>query len=312
MTTTTTPKTKTQEILEGLVDKVVDSISRGEAGEWSKPWTQILGGQGLPANAKTHKAYQGINTLVLWVTAIDANYPYQLWATYKQWQSLDAQVRKGETGTQLVKWGKTYTCDGEGHKPHKGRKHCPNSEHLNGAFMWANTFTVFNVAQVDGYELDLPDPTFERWDEIEDWVGTLGVKLNEQPSNQAFYKPTTDEVTVPLIGQFDSPRGYYGTLFHELTHWTGAEHRLNRETGRMFGDGRYANEELVAELGSVYLAAHWKVEVEPHMHHAAYLANWLKALKDDPMDLYRAARDASQAADYLLGQAQGTDNTEEE
>lgn len=311
---TTTTKTRTQEIIEEMVDKIVANLN-GDSGEWEKPWTQVLGGQGVPTNATTQRPYRGFNVLMLWAVGYDAGYQHQLWATYKQWQSVGGQVRKGETGTHLVKWGVTFRCDLSGHKPHKGPRHCPNGEHVNERHMWASTFTVFNIAQQDGYDLpevELPETTVERLAHIEEMVQALGADIREQPSNRAFYDPRSDYIVVPDLAQFETQQGYYGTLLHELTHWTSHKSRLDRTTGAMFGDGAYASEELVAELGATYLASHFGVELEPHIQHVRYLGSWLKALKDDPMALYRAARDASAAAEYLLGNAQGTQPTDGE
>lgn len=312
---TTTTKTKTQEIIEGLVDKIVTTMGNGNTGRWQKPWTQVLGSQSMPVNATTHNQYKGFNVLVLWAVGADAGYAHQLWATYKQWQSVGGQVRKGEAGTQLVKWGVTYRCDGEGHKPHKGARHCPDPDHRNERHMWASTFTVFNAAQQDGFEVpevELPETTVERLAHAEEFVAALGADIREQPSNEAYYHTRNDFIIVPALAQFETQQGFYGTLFHELTHWTSHKSRLDRKTGAMFGDGAYASEELVAELGATYLASHFGIEVEPHVQHALYLEGWLKALKDDPMVLYRAARDASAAAEYLLGNAQGTQPTDGE
>lgn len=315
---TTATRTKTQEIIEGLVDKIVRTMGNGNTGRWEKPWTQVLGAQSMPTNATTHQAYKGFNVLVLWAVGADADYRHQLWATYKQWASVGGQVRKGEHGTQLVKWGVTYTCDGDGHKPHRGGRHCPTPEHLNRRHMWASTFTVFNIEQQDGVdlpEIKVPETTVERLAHAEEFVANLGADIREQLSNQAYYRPGEDYVVVPALAQFETQQGYYGTLFHELTHWTGHKSRLDRDASGFFGSGSYATEELVAELGATYLASHFGIEVEPHIQHARYLDSWLQALKEDPMALYRAARDASAAAEYLLGNAQGTqpsDGEEEE
>ena len=78
-------------------------------------------------------------------------------------------------------------------------------------------------------------------------------------------------------------------LFHELTHWTGAKRRLNREMGKRFGDDAYAAEELVAEIGAAFLCAELRITQETRADHAQYLAQWLKLMKDDSRAIFAAA-----------------------
>lgn len=312
MTTTTTPRKTTDDVITGMVDKLVDTLTKGEAGSWTKPWTQVLGAQGMPTNVQTTKAYQGLNVMVLWAEALIKDYTFPVWGTYRQWQGKKAQVRKGEHGTILVKWGITHYCDGAHAKPYKSSKGpCTIQGHRNDRrkAIWASPFVVFNVDQVDGYELPevtKPETTATRLAKAEALVTALGADIREKLSDRAYYTPNEDYIVVPDFAQFASAEGYYGTLFHELTHWTGHETRLKRDNKNFFGDEKYAQEELIAELGSTFMAAHLGIELEPHINHAAYLKSWLGALKAEPMVLYRSARDASAAAQYLLGQAVAT------
>jgi antirestriction protein ArdC len=94
---------------------------------------------------------------------------------------------------------------------------------------------------------------------------------------------------------------YYATLLHELTHWTGHEIRLERDLSGRFGQEAYAMEELVAELGAAFLCADLSITNTPRPDHAAYVANWLKVLKQDKRAIFTAARKAAQATGYLAG-----------
>jgi antirestriction protein ArdC len=92
----------------------------------------------------------------------------------------------------------------------------------------------------------------------------------------------------------------YATLVHELTHRTGAKHRLDREFGKRFGDQAYAAEELVAEIGAAFLCAELRITQETRPDHAQYLAQWLTLLKGDQRALFAASegvrsRDVSEA-----------------
>lgn len=288
---------KTQDLFQNLTDKIVAMIEQGQAGNWQKPW-KALAGSGLHSNAKTKKAYQGFNQLMLMVVAAEQGYSQAVWATYKQWQELGGQVRRGERGVKLVKWGRTYVCE----CGHKDQAPCQGEGHEQEAKVWASYFVVFNIAQQDGYKLPQAPikNEVERQDEVERFVAATGANIQHVPGDAAFYRPSTDTITMPLVEQSDNAQGYYGTLLHELIHWTSAPQRLGRETGKRFGDNEYGAEELVAELGATFLAAHFQVETEPHIEHVSYLNSWLKTLKADPMALYKAAKLAQEATTYLL------------
>jgi antirestriction protein ArdC len=92
---------------------------------------------------------------------------------------------------------------------------------------------------------------------------------------------------------------YYSTLLHELTHWTSAPARCNRELGKRFGDKAYAMEELVAELGAAFLCAELGITDEPRADHAQYLDHWLTVMKADKKAIFTAASKASEAAAFL-------------
>ena len=293
---------RTDELFEAVTNRLVAVIENGETGKWNKPW-QSLFGRGFPTNHVTKNEYLGFNTLAFMLTAMEKDYPLSLWATYKQWESVDGQVRKGEKGTLGIKWGKTYFCDS---CSHRGQKRCGKGDHTNTYSMWNSTFTVFNIAQVDGITLPEIDELteLERIEEVERFVAATGAEINHVAGDRAYYTHHNSVITMPLAEQFMTQQGYYGTLLHELTHWTGHEDRLNRDNQNRFGTEKYAAEELVAELGSAFLAARFGIEAEPHMEHAAYLKSWVKVLKDDPKNIYTAAKLASEAAAWLTEKAQ--------
>lgn len=300
---------KTDDLFQEVTDKLIEMIKDADEKGWDKPWTTVLAGAGIGTNVTTKKEYQGWNIISLMLSQVENEFTYPLWATYKQWKSIDAQVKRGETGTQLVRWGVSYRCTACGTK---GARPCDNG-HVNDRSMWATVFTVFNADQVDGYEVvevDLGDePT--RLGAVETFIENTGAVIEHVKQNKAFYAPLDDKITLPVREQFDTPQAYYGTALHELTHWSGGGgiHRLERVVGKIFGDQAYAGEELVAELGSAFLSAGFGIEVEPHMDHASYLKNWLAALEADPKALYRAAKLAQESTGFLKNLAE--ENAEE-
>src|SRR5207237_1524407 len=90
------------------------------------------------------------------------------------------------------------------------------------------------------------------------------------------------------------------TIAHETTHWTRHPSRLNRDVGRQrFGDAGYAMEELVAEIGAAFLCADLGITPETREDHAAYIASWLKVLKEDKRAIFTAASHAQRAVGHL-------------
>jgi antirestriction protein ArdC len=111
-----------------------------------------------------------------------------------------------------------------------------------------------------------------------------------------------DRIQMPPFEAFRDAKSYYATLAHETTHWTRAPSRLDRDFGRKRrGDEGYSREELVAELGSAFLAADLGVCLERHEDHAAYIASWIQVLKNDKRAIVSAAAHAERAVKYLHG-----------
>jgi antirestriction protein ArdC len=120
--------------------------------------------------------------------------------------------------------------------------------------------------------------------------------------SRACYIESRDHIHMPCIDCFRDAESYYATLAHEATHWTGHASRLAREFGRKrWGDEGYAMEELVAELGSAFLSADLDLTPETREDHAAYIATWIKVLKDDKRAIFTAASYAQRAVDFLHG-----------
>jgi antirestriction protein ArdC len=124
-----------------ITEEIIAAIVQG-TGEWRAPWFHDGTSSASPTNLASGKRYRGINTLALWVSAMTFGYGDGLWGTYKQWQDAGAQVRKGERSTTVVLWKPTQSSDREDDA----------GEEVGGhRRMIARAFSVFNVAQVDGY-----------------------------------------------------------------------------------------------------------------------------------------------------------------
>lgn len=278
-----------------VTNKIIDLMDQHGTG-WVKPWAST-GGNGLQISADSGKAYRGINQLLL----LCSEFGDHRWATYKAWQRMGAQVRKGEKGTSILFFKPLEITD----KQTGEEKTIP----------MARVYTVFNADQVDGAEplpiADLPNEA-ERLSAVEAFVSATGADIRHGQSG-AFYKPTADWVGMPNREAFTSTEHstatecYYSTLLHELTHWTGHRSRLNRDQSNRFGDQAYAFEELVAELGAAFACAALGISNEPRPDHAQYLAHWRAVLKKDNRAIVTAAKLAQQAFEYLEAPA---DNNE--
>lgn len=141
-------------------------------------------------------------------------------------------------------------------------------------------------------------------EEVDAFVSATGARVR-YGFHKALYRRDLDDIEMPSPAWFtgsptSSPvQAYYATLLHEVTHWTGARHRLDREFGKRFGDQAYAFEELVAELGAAFLCATFGIANEPRPDHAAYLSSWLKVLEQDTRAIFLAASKAQEAVEYL-------------
>lgn len=175
--------------------------------------------------------------------------------------------------------------------------------------LFARETPVFAAEQVDGYlapVIEMSTVAMTWIEQAEAFVAATGAQIHHG-GTRAFYRPSTDSIQLPpreaFIGTPTSTpaESYYSTLLHELTHWTSAESRCNRQLGKRFGDQSYAMEELIAELGAAFLCADLQITDEPRADHAQYLSAWLSVMKADKKAIFTAASKASEAAAFLAG-----------
>ena len=270
---------------ERVTDAIIAALEAGTP-PWHKPWT----GQYGPTSLATGKPYRGINYLVL--SWLGMAYDQPLWGTYKQAQALGGQVRKGEKSTPVILWKPMEKVDASGETQ---------------KFMMMRTFNVFNVAQMDG--ITMPDKFTVTRDPVPVLDGVHealnypdGPSVRHHAGDRAYYVPSVDQITLPLLEQFVSAEAYAATALHEAVHSTGHKSRLDRLEDGRFGCESYAKEELVAEIGAAMLADHLGINVE-WQQHAAYCKSWLKVLNDDRSLIIKAAQQAQKAFDRIIGTA---------
>jgi len=277
-----------------ITNRIITDLEQGVR-PWFKPWnaenaagriTRPLRHNGTP--------YKGINAFMLWADAVTKGFASPIWMTYRQAQEVGGQVRKGETGSLVVYADRikhTETTDA--------------GDEVEREIPFMKGYSVFNCEQIDGLPAQyrataapVLDPV-ARIERAERFFAATGADIRHG-GDRAFYAIHADYVQMPPFETFKDAESYYATLAHEATHWTRHPARLDREFGRKrWGDEGYAAEELVAELGSAFLSADLGITPEVREDHAAYIASWLKVLKDDKRAIFTAAAHAQRAADYL-------------
>lgn len=298
-------QTTKRDFRQEVTDSIVQMLEQGVA-PWQKPWQPGRGAFEMPANPTTEKLYRGGNAIHLMATALRKGYDDARWLTYRQAAEKGWQVRKGEKGTQIEFWeirdrsaGSRVPDSAEGDS-----EGSPKSKNLEERRLIHRVYTVFNAKQIDGIPERKAEQrsAFEAAQAGEQILRNSGANITHDQGDRAFYSRLHDSIHLPPKENFKGAAAYYGTALHELAHWSGHPSRLNRPTltdSYRFGDVNYAKEELRAELASIFLAAERGIPHDPQQH-AAYVGSWINSLKEDKNEIFRAAHDASAAADFLL------------
>jgi antirestriction protein ArdC len=280
-----------------LYDEVTARIiAQLEAGcfPWAQPWSAAAAAPGLPRNAVSGRAYSGVNVLILWGAVIDGCYPSQDWLTFRQALAAGGCVRKGERG-QVIFYADRFIPDTE-----RDDGEVPEGEPRTIAFL--KRFVVFNVAQCDGLAAQLtgdaiPLPPSDQHEGAKALIAATGADFRIGGA-RAFYSLSGDYVQVPPQCAFPNQLDFARIALHELGHWAGGKARLARDQSGQFGSALYAREELCAELTAAFLCA--ALGIVPTVRHADYLGSWLAVFRADSRAIFKAASQASKAADYLL------------
>lgn len=287
-----------------VTDIFIEGLELYKNSQWKKSWvsTTCLT---MPHNGNSNKNYRGINILIL----SSQGFQCPTWDTYKGWKKRGYHVTKGSKGTQIYFNKPMVNIINEG-----------EADEERNTFWMLRVFTVFNGQQVqdtEGQDYDwssttvTPEPILGEELEVHPGIDKLvddhKVSLNHG-GNSAFYQPSQDYIQMPNKKDFKATadrnaiQNYYGTLCHEFIHWTGHKTRTKRlDVGARFGNESYAFEELVAELGSVFLCIEQGLVPQPTEDNIKYVNSWIKALKNDKRLIIKAASLAQKACDYING-----------
>lgn len=282
-------------IMDQIVTTIVSKLEQGVV-PWHQPWN----GGGRPGrNVIYNKPYRGVN----WFITALSDYACSYWLTFNQAKQLGGHVIKGQKGTRLV-----YVNWKEVEKN--------NKKTLIPVY---GTTVVYNLLQCEIPHINLPMYAVNelttpqtRLDQSQRLIqaeqiveGYTDCPKITHLANRAYYQPNIDIINMPVFSTFLTPEDYYATLFHEIIHSTGGQHRLDRPEittdEYTFGSYQYGVEELIAEMGSARLC--WQAGIYEHTvdQSASYIDNWITAIREKPSIILTAAARAEAAADYVLG-----------
>lgn len=287
-----------RELQQTITEAIIARAQSGEPIQWVRPWVNT--GPAFESSFASGKPYRGVNQMWLAMTAMACGYSSGYWITYNAAKKAGGHVRKGETSTPIFKVRVWKEINKETGKEEERR--------------FFGVDRVFNLDQCDGVESPGADaivlhPDLERDAAADlvltDYLDGSGVTFREG-GNAAFYRPSEDLLVLPPSENFTTTSGYYGTAFHEAAHSTGHETRHARDLTGAFGSASYAIEEVTAEVAAAVVCATLGIEAPTLDQHAAYVASWLKATKDDPGAITKAIAAGWKAADAVLGQHRPT------
>ena len=297
---------------KALVDAVMKNLEKG-VGLWEQGWAC----GGVPVSGISGKQYNGINRMFLMAATAERGYSDNRWVTFKQMEDKGWSFKRDEEGKSR---GKNAGVSIEYFELRDRETKQPFDRHtLDGMtaderndYMDENVYPirkyyrVFNGDVIEGIperERVEHDPTgrndraealIKYWSETESPIKYGG--------SMAYYSSTKDEIHLPEKQDFVDMPEFYSTALHEIGHSTGHEKRLNRNLDGKFGSAEYAEEELRAEIASMFLEQDLGVAAsEKHIeNNSAYIGSWKSKIKEDPNVLFKAIADAERMTKFVM------------
>lgn len=312
-----------EKALKQFADLMIQKIKEVEY-DWKKPWFSPESGGGLPQNIEG-RVYNGINLFMLYLLSEEKGYSTPLYMTFMQAKEAGASIMRGEKSFPVVYWNFSVR-DKNGNKisidDYRDLSDDEKKEYKVTPYM--KTYNVFNVSQTN-----YPEVQPEKWEKLKEQFKSPSLKdekgmftmplldalirerqwvcpIYPRESDSAYYRRGEGcHIIVPLKGQFDTGESFYSTLLHEMAHSTGEEGLLGREKGEVFGDKKYAKEELVAELTSATCGKSLGLSTCIREENAMYLKSWLSALSGDPKFIYTILSDVAKASAMIQEKVNG-------
>ena len=266
--------------------------------DWRKEWSGI---PERPYNPISKTVYHGSNYFSLLLTSMVKGYQDPRWCTFAQIKEQGWTLKAGKGQSAKIEFW--YPYDREQKKSISWQEFREVGGQINDRYqLYSRAYSVYNGDMIIGIpKLEVRQNEIQPVELVDTISRNMGVPISYHQTERAFYRPVEDRIYLPYRQQFDSEYAYASTALHELSHATGAEHRLNRKQGGEFGTEPYAYEELVAEISSCFLSSELPMgQTEEHLkNHKAYVQSWIQGIKEQPDALFRAVKDAEQAAVYL-------------
>ena len=297
----------TNKLYYRITNQFIEALKHG-APPWRQPWSDTNQYCDRPVNAVTERKYSGINVTILWSSAISHGFTQDRWLTFKQVNKTGGRVKRGQKGTAAILYRDIQVPQRKTDGTHSVNE---NENPQTVTIKLIRGYTLFNVEQCVG----LPDsvfkgprihdrkPVWKLHQQAEDLIISNGVDIR-YTDDSASYAPKGDFINMPPKCAFNNESDYYSTLMHELTHWTGHASRLNRPgitTGGGVGTSVYAFEEMIAEIGSAFLCAEFRIARDPN--HDSYILSWIEVLENDPKAIFNSSAQAWKARNFLLGES---------
>ena len=272
-----------------LTEYVISQLHSGKS--WSACWNTA---NGLPTSIHSQKIYKGMNLLWLLYTQQKKEYTSSEWGTFKSWKEKGASVKKGEKATNIIFFKPCAKEDNEGKEQ---------------VFFTLKRFSVFNRSQVDGLKEEKSAQenqesflfNFMNNGLLMKYIHNSGISLKVADYLTPSYYPEQDAIRMP--SEYTKKAEAWSALAHEIVHSTGHKTRLNRigiTSAKQFLLHEYSYEELIAELGSLFLCTEFGLSTEESQKNSSYYcSHWATHLEHNPEWLWKAAKEASEAVEYI-------------
>lgn len=298
---TQSSKTTKRDLYQEVTNRIIALLEKGVA-----PWRCTWNKYGLARNYATGHRYTGINAFLMNLTP----HPIPYFMSFKQVKAKGGKIRKGAKSEMIFFYKPLFKDQDDNFINLDKAKALKGMGEEVQVIPVLKYYNVFNIEDIEGIEIVIPEVSLKEHQRIKNCESVIMGMKNPpnfvfEDANKAYYAPLADKLNMPALGQFETPEEYYSTYFHELTHSTGHQSRLNRKgitKNNPFASVGYSKEELVAEMGASFLCSRTGIDYkELTENSAAYLQGWLKVLKADKKLIFKAAAEAQKAVDYILG-----------
>lgn len=291
---------------EELTQMFLSSLEQDKL-PWQRPWAIGTAEYGKQENPVSGSRYRGVNAAILWIVSIEKNYSDPRWCTFKQAAEKGWNVKKGEKGTHVEFWSYYDVTEKKKLSPAETARILEDEpDRREDIKCISHVYTVFNAEQIEGIPaLDIPPPPAPEYREhllegfAERYLETE--KITFHTGLEAFYRPSDDSLTMPPKESFFGEMEYYDVFFHECSHSTMAEGRLNRPASFSRRSESYALEELRAEIAGAFILSEAGCSVSPKIreNNVAYIQSWISGIKEKPKVLFDAIKDAGTICDFV-------------